>query len=277
MADWIDVIVNVVILPVVAIFMIYFLRSKRKYDFYCGMLALIVGLVFFYIVIYLEILPSRLDLLPETVSSLAIVWLTLALVWIELAKRSELLFINPVPVACVACGKEEPFFFRADSLGGLLELPSLTKIGKASFPKTGTKFENLYFDIELTNLGNQEIMVKRYYFAEDSERPIWGTLEKSFVNEQTEILRIGPLLSNKSGFHKIHVEAKSALTRVYIELYVYLSENRERITYVRGIVADKFNINAISERLRKSCLESFDEKSGKISNYLSKLFDSFSY
>jgi len=276
MVGWIDV--AVAILPIVlAPFLLYFLRLNRRIDFYCAMLSLFVGIAFFYIIAYFEILPNRLDLFPSTISSLAIVWLTLALVWVELSKRPELLFMNPVPVACVGCNRGEPFFFRADSTGSSLELPSLTRIGKASFPKSKHKFENLYFDIELTNLGNQEIMVRKYCFAEDSENPIWVTLNKSLANEQIECLRIGPLLSGQTGFRKIHVEAKSALKKVHIDLYVYLSENREILTYVRGVGADKYAVKALSMRLKKRCLAESKEYSGKISEKMSSLLDSFSW
>lgn len=275
MANWIDAVVNLVILPVMVVLIFYLLRKKRKYDFYCGMLALIVGLVFSYLIIYLEILPYRLDLIPETISSLSVVLLTLALVWIELDKRSELLFINPVPVARVPGFFSASDFIRADSSGASLELPSLTRIGRAKFPLNPQLKLDLYFDVELTNIGNQEIMVKNYYFTVDSGKPIWNKVEKSLVNEAIETFTVGPLLNGKSGFHTIHIEAKSALTRVYIDLYLYLSENDAELTYVRGVGIDKLNLTYISERLKKSLKK--PELHSRITNKILDFYDSFSY
>jgi len=198
------------------------------------------------------------------------------LVWIELSKRSELLFMNPVPVASINIANQE-CFFRADESAGnpCYSEPTLTRIGSVSFQDEETPFKKLYFDVDLTNIGNQEIRVSKYYSTIDSEKPRWVNLDKSLVNEEIYTARVGPIQTKKPGFHTLHVEAKSAFTHVSIVIYFYVSENYAKMTFVRGVGADRFNLKPLTERLKKNLENS--EEHGWLANKFLDFFDSFSY
>ena len=212
-------------------------KLKRKYSVICFTAAYYMGVAFSFL-IYLSILTANLQALTETIASLTIGWLTLALVWSELDKRPELRLLNFIPVAYNPGGKvSESYQCPANREPGQISKTSrFWKIREASFSDPDLKFDKAFsFRVDLTNIGYEEIVPNNYVVSVDGKT----IREEEFGKEalrthQKRELSTSFLAIQTAGFHEVSIEVYTALTRVSLGVWFFVSNDYRKLRYVQA-------------------------------------------
>jgi hypothetical protein len=148
---------------------LYLLTLRRRYDIICFYIGYYLIIAFF-VLAFTEGIIGMGSAIPETIGSLVIGLLTLALVWVELDKRAELLLMNPIPLAWNTKNPYGPGYESPEDELSFQE-SSWMKAGTVTFLKKKLFFDNQFaFKFDVTNLGNEKIMLNKYYVYVDGNK-----------------------------------------------------------------------------------------------------------
>lgn len=216
---------------------IFVTKLKRKYSVICFTAAYYMGVAFSFL-IYLSILTANLQALTETIASLTIGWLTLALVWSELDKRPELGLLNFIPVAYNPGGKvSESYQCPANREPGQISKKSrFWKIREASFSDPDLKFDKSFsFSFDLSNIGYEEIVPNNYVVFVDGKTIREGEFGDVVLRaHQKRELSTGLLAIQTAGFHEVSIEVYTALTKVSLGIWFFVSNDYKKLKYVKA-------------------------------------------
>jgi len=188
----------------------------------------------FFLLASFTVVIGKPELLPEVISSLVIALLTLALVWTELSKRPELRLLDLVPGTYNSQGAYGPEHCRADRKPGQMTKPSrFLGIVEASYPGTDLKFDkSLDFEVDLANIGYEEIYVHEFVVLIDGERKDPEGLHVALKTQQRHEINSRQLGIEKPGFHRVRIEALATTTKVYREVWFFISDDFKKLRYV---------------------------------------------
>lgn len=241
--------------------LIFLWRLKRKYDLMCFIFAYYISEIFI-ILIGISIVIGNLELMSSAISSLVIALLTLALVWVELSKRPELALLRFVPLLReMDSGTGTMEYLRPDRGKQLSILSRFLGIKEASYSNSSLKFDGRFsFDVDLANIGYEEISVYECNVYLDSEKkkqfPLYADIVKeetlSLKTQQRHTIDTYPLSIEKSGFHSMRIEVLAATVKCSKTVWFYTSEDLSVLRYVEMYPLKRL-LSPLIKKILKDC------------------------